>query len=100
MSVSPYGGVNVAAFVRLALEHFRAQGLPFETAWVRALQAIPRGPNITVARERREWVAALRWSKPAWQAAYELAALELYLPASPARRVSANVAELRELIVG
>ena len=58
----------------MALGVYRAEGLPFVTAWMRALQSLPRGsPGSIVARERAAWVVALRWSRPAWQEAYERA---------------------------
>lgn len=40
------------------------------TAWTRTLQSIPRGTNTEVARQRREWIAVLKWSRPAWEQAY------------------------------
>lgn len=56
----------------MALGCFRSEGLPFVTAWMRALQSLPRGtPGSIVALERAAWVEALRWSRPAWQEAYE-----------------------------
>ena len=53
------------------LAAFRREGLPFSEAWVRMMHALPRGARLEVRAERREWVAILRWSKPAWRAAYE-----------------------------
>lgn len=40
------------------------------TAWTRALQTIPRGTNEMTQRDRREWVQALRWARPDFEAAY------------------------------
>ncbi len=62
--------------VRLCLEHHRSQGVAFMEAWNSALQSIPRGPNEIVARERREWVRALKATRGAWEEAYEVGALD------------------------
>lgn len=69
--------MSIAELVGLYLSHYRLQGLSFIEAWSRCLHAIPRGAEggqihqPVVANERQEWVEALRWSRPAWQAAYE-----------------------------
>lgn len=84
------GAPEVPEFVRGCLAHYRAEGLPFMVAWTRTLQAIPRGTNVAVIRQRREWVEILKWGRPAWQAAYdgltlgELLALEEREPAARA----------------
>lgn len=62
--------MTVATLVRVAMEHHRAQGVEFMTAWTRSLQSIPRGPHFAVKTARDEWVDALKWSRPAWEAAY------------------------------
>ncbi len=62
--------MSTPQLVRVCLEWHRAHGVPFMEAWTRALQSIPRGPNDTVRRDRAEWVRWLKWSRPAWEAAY------------------------------
>ncbi len=68
--------MTVPQLVRLCLTHYRSQGLAFIDAWTRALQSIPRGPNVMVASERSEWVKALKATRDAWQEAYESGALD------------------------
>lgn len=41
-------------------------------AWTRALQSIPRGTVNDVKAARKEWVVALRWARPEFEAAYNL----------------------------
>lgn len=43
----------------------RAAGAPFADAWARALAVVP--PR---TYERAEWVAALAWARPGFEAAY------------------------------
>lgn len=64
--------MNTAQLVRLCLQHHRSQGLPFREAWTRALQSIPRGTVNDVKADRKEWVVALRWARPEFEAAYYL----------------------------
>jgi hypothetical protein len=42
-------------------------------AWTKALQSIPRGTVYDVKADRAEWVVALRWARPEFEAAYNLA---------------------------
>lgn len=68
-------------------------------AWSRTLHALPRGTNDNVARQRAEWVDILKWSRPAWQAAYEGSSVELVLAAvavtPPVELPAAEVVPLR-----
>lgn len=68
----------------MVLAEYRAQGLPFVTAWMRTLQSIDRGSNAAVVVQRREWIAELRWSRPAWEAAYRGVPLEQVLAGAAA----------------
>lgn len=64
--------MNPPEHVRVVLVALAAEAVPFVTAWMRALQSLPRGtPGSIVSLERAAWVEALRWSRPAWQEAYE-----------------------------
>lgn len=90
--------VETPEFVRLCLTHFRHEGLPFMVAWTRTLQAIPRGTNVAVVRQRREWVDALKWSRPAWQAAYEREQLAAVLELEAARRQTPAPGPALELV--
>lgn len=62
-----------AATVRAVLAECKAEGLPFEEAWFRALRQIvpPPGSPAEVVREHREDKALFRETKPHWRAAYE-----------------------------
>jgi hypothetical protein len=59
-------------FVRVCLAHFRERGETFTVAWTRTLQSLPRGTTSESRAQRDAWVAALKWSRPAWEAAYAL----------------------------
>lgn len=64
--------MTYAQLVRLCLEHHRSQGVAFATAWARAMQALPR--TAKVESDRAFWISALRWARPAFEAAYRLEA--------------------------
>jgi hypothetical protein len=60
--------------VRRHLAASRERGLPFEAAWARTLAEMPALdhllPRTRERRDRDQWAAALRWSRPAFERAY------------------------------
>lgn len=71
--------------MRICLAQAKRDGRPdFMAVWTHALHSLPRGTTEEVVRERREWMALLKWARPAFQAAYEDVPLDEFL--APAER--------------
>lgn len=65
--------VNHAQHVRAILTEFKTLGTPFALAWATALRTLPRRhPDHPdgLDPELQAWREALRWARPAWEAAY------------------------------
>jgi hypothetical protein len=60
--------VGTPQHIRVALGAFRTMGLPFNVAWTRALNTLPRDDP-----DRLADLAILEWAKPAYRAGYERA---------------------------
>ncbi len=52
--------------MRVVLGACRTMGLDFDAAWGKAINTLPRNHP-----ERDEWLAILKWARPAYQASYD-----------------------------
>lgn len=57
--------MNPAEHTRTVLAEYKVLGVPFTQAWASAMRTLPRK-----ADDYQAWKVVLRWSRPAYEAAY------------------------------